>query len=73
MGFIHVNFESSYFEKFLSKNYLLKNYEFIDYKLSDWDVHVEVKNPVRSAIKIENDQKGSMAKQGKKMYYSYLL
>ena len=29
--------------------------------------HVEVKNPVGSAIKIANGQKGSIAKQGKKI------
>jgi hypothetical protein len=29
--------------------------------------HVEVKNPVGSAIKIANGQKGSVAKQGKKI------
>jgi hypothetical protein len=31
--------------------------------------HVEIKNPVGSAIKIANGQKGSIAKQGKKIVY----
>lgn len=30
-------------------------------------IHVEVKNPVGSAIKIANSQKGSITKQGKKI------
>ena len=60
-----------YYENARRENYGLnvKGPDFIVEGLGNFQnvTHVEVKNPVGSAIKIANGQKGSIAKQGKKI------
>ena len=47
MEFIHVNFESSYFEECFIKNCVFENYDFISCNLSDWDVEKTTFNKCR--------------------------